>query len=460
VADAAGLGLAFAIVELLLGTGGSAEQSAEIAVFLATLPVWVALAWIQSLYGRDQERIEHSTLDDLAGVAQTVTVGVWAFGLASWLALDDPGFVKLASLWGLAIVLVISARAAARSFCRTRPGFVQNVAVVGSDEVGQLVARKLLQHPEYGLNVVGFADCVRRTLRPEVEHVPLLGPPEGLPELTRELDVDRIVVAFPADSHERTLELVRALDRLDVQVEVVPRLFELVGPHAALHAVEGLPLLAVGSTRISPVARAAKRGLDLVGACACLVLAAPLLAILAVLVRLDSPGPVLFRQTRLGLGMQPFTMLKLRTMRADADDSAHRDYIRATAGAATTAAPATNGLYKLERSGDVTRLGRLLRRTSLDELPQLLNVLRGEMSLVGPRPCIPYEVEHFAPHHFERFGVPSGITGLWQVTARSRATFAEALDLDVQYARGWTLGLDVRLLLRTVRQLARLGAAA
>jgi lipopolysaccharide/colanic/teichoic acid biosynthesis glycosyltransferase len=151
-------------------------------------------------------------------------------------------------------------------------------------------------------------------------------------------------------------------------------------------------------------------------------------------------------------------MLKFRTMRTGTDDAPHQEYIRSVADPRTV--PAGNGLYKLDRAGDVTAVGRWLRKTSLDELPQLLNVVRGDMSLVGPRPCIPYEVEHFAPHHFARFEVPSGITGLWQVTARSRTTFAEALDLDVQYARGWTLGLDVLLLLRTARQLVRLRAAA
>ena len=115
----------------------------------------------------------------------------------------------------------------------------------------------------------------------------------------------------------------------------------------------------------------------------------------------------------------------------------------------------TNGLYKLERGGEITAFGAWLRKTSLDELPQLINVLRGEMSLVGPRPCIPYETEHFLPHHHERFLVPAGVTGLWQVTARARSTFGEALDMDVAYARGWSLGLDLKLLVRTPVELLR-----
>jgi lipopolysaccharide/colanic/teichoic acid biosynthesis glycosyltransferase len=139
-------------------------------------------------------------------------------------------------------------------------------------------------------------------------------------------------------------------------------------------------------------------------------------------------------------------------MSVDVDESVHRDYIRTTMSA--SASVGANGVYKLERQ-EVTRVGRWLRRTSLDELPQLLNVLRGEMSLVGPRPCIPYETEHFRSHHFERFLVPQGITGLWQVAARSHATFGEALDMDVAYARGWSLGLDLRILCRTPLEVVR-----
>jgi lipopolysaccharide/colanic/teichoic acid biosynthesis glycosyltransferase len=134
-------------------------------------------------------------------------------------------------------------------------------------------------------------------------------------------------------------------------------------------------------------------------------------------------------------------------MHTDTDDADHRNFIRQVMD--PMALPESNNLYKLERSEAVTRIGGWLRRTSIDELPQLINVLRGDMSLVGPRPCLPYEIDYFAPHHFERFLVPAGLTGLWQVEARAHSTFGEALDLDVLYSRGWSLWLDFRLLVRT-----------
>jgi lipopolysaccharide/colanic/teichoic acid biosynthesis glycosyltransferase len=201
-----------------------------------------------------------------------------------------------------------------------------------------------------------------------------------------------------------------------------------------------------------------KRLIDIAGASVALLVTSPVFLVAAVLIRRDSAGPVFFRQTRLGGGMREFTALKFRTMREQTDDRTHRDYIRATMTA--SASVGANGIYKLDRADDVTRIGRWLRRTSLDELPQLLNVLRGDMSLVGPRPCIPYETEHFKPYHYERFLVPAGLTGLWQVAARAHSTFGEALDMDISYARGWSLGLDLRLLCQTPFHMLRLRGTA
>jgi lipopolysaccharide/colanic/teichoic acid biosynthesis glycosyltransferase len=211
--------------------------------------------------------------------------------------------------------------------------------------------------------------------------------------------------------------------------------------------VESLPLIGLPTPKHFPFSRQMKRALDIAGALLGLAATAPVFLYAAWRVWRESPGPIFFRQTRVGEEMGEFTVLKFRTMVCDADDAPHRAYIRQTMTA--SAAARSDGLYKLDRPDAVTPFGAFLRRTSLDELPQLINVLRGEMSLVGPRPCLAYETELFRPHHFERFRVRPGITGLWQVSARARSTFGEALDMDVQYARNWSLGLDVWLLLRT-----------
>jgi lipopolysaccharide/colanic/teichoic acid biosynthesis glycosyltransferase len=215
----------------------------------------------------------------------------------------------------------------------------------------------------------------------------------------------------------------------------------------AIHDVEGLKLLTLPPVRPSRVSLTVKRGADILGAALLLALLSPLLLWYSWRIRRDSPGPVFFRQERLGKDMRPFTVLKFRTMVVDADDAPHRAYVESIMD--TRAAPTSSKLYKLSRPDAVTKVGHRLRRTSLDELPQLINVVRGDMSLVGPRPCLAYETALFEPHHFDRFLVPAGMTGLWQVSARATTTFREALDLDAQYARNWSLGLDVRLLART-----------
>jgi lipopolysaccharide/colanic/teichoic acid biosynthesis glycosyltransferase len=201
-----------------------------------------------------------------------------------------------------------------------------------------------------------------------------------------------------------------------------------------------------------------KRALDVAVAAVALVLVAPLMLIVAWMIKRDSSGPVFFRQRRLGKDMHEFTLLKFRTMRVETNDSAHRAFIAATMS--HKAAPEPTGLYKLKRDDAVTRIGAWLRRTSMDELPQLVNVLRGEMSLVGPRPCLAYELERFESHHFDRFLVPAGLTGLWQTSARAHSTFGEALDMDVLYAQSWSLGLDLLLLARTPLQVLRPSATA
>ena len=428
-ADLLALTAAFVVVEVsfqeLVGAIG---PGVEAIIFLGLLPVWVLAAKLYGLYDRDEERATHSTADEVVSVFHLLTVGVWLFYATSWLVgLSSPNQAKLTTFWFLALVFVVVARSAARTLARRQSAYVQNALIVGAGEVGQLIGRKLLQHPEYRINLLGFIDADPRTKRRDLGDLPVLGGPEDIGEIVRREDVDRVIVAFSRDGHEEMLDMVRAIRKHDVQVDLVPRLFEAVGANVGIHTLEG--------------------SLDVVCSATLLALLAPTMLIIAFLIRRDSRGPVFFRQTRLGMDLREFTLLKFRTMHEGTDEAPHREYVKQIMS--SDALPGSNNLYKLERRDSITRIGRWLRKTSLDELPQLINVLRGEMSLVGPRPLIPYELELLSPHQFERFLVPAGLTGLWQVEARAHTTFGEALDLDVAYARGWSLGLDLRLLLRT-----------
>jgi exopolysaccharide biosynthesis polyprenyl glycosylphosphotransferase len=335
---------------------------------------------------------------------------------------------------------------------KRQPG-PENVVILGAGDVGQLLARKLLRHPEYGMSLVGFVDSAPKQRRADVATVPVLGRFDDLVEIVQQFAVDRVIVAFSRLRDDELLERARVLLDLSVRVDVVPRLFEAIGPTSRLPSIEGIPLVGITPRRRSAVAVSLKRLIDVVVAGTGLVLAAPVFLWAAWRIPRETPGPVLFRQKRLGEGMAEFTMFKFRTMRVDTDDAPHRAYVQAAMSGQT--AVAADELYKLDRGDTVTRTGRWLRKTSLDELPQLINVLQGTMSLVGPRPCLAYEAEQFAPRHFERFRVRPGITGLWQVTARGHASFAEALEMDVAYVRDWSLRLDLSLLMRTPFEVLR-----
>jgi lipopolysaccharide/colanic/teichoic acid biosynthesis glycosyltransferase len=202
----------------------------------------------------------------------------------------------------------------------------------------------------------------------------------------------------------------------------------------------------------------AKRALDVALASSCLVLLSPLLIAVSLAIRLASPGPVLFRQTRLGRGRSAFVLYKFRTMHAGCTDDVHREYVHQLLTAERPLTGGREGLYKLEDDERITRIGRLLRRTSIDELPQLVNVLRGDMSLVGPRPVLPWEAELIGTAHV-RFQVNPGITGLWQVSGRNSLTMREGLELDVDYVHRHSLALDLAILARTVPVVLSTGGA-
>jgi lipopolysaccharide/colanic/teichoic acid biosynthesis glycosyltransferase len=200
----------------------------------------------------------------------------------------------------------------------------------------------------------------------------------------------------------------------------------------------------------SPRTLSAKRAFDLSVAVIGLIVLSPLLAVIAAIVRLTTPGPALFRQVRLGRGRRPFVVYKFRTMYDGSPSEVHEEYVRKLLTDDQPPAGGPAGLYKLEDDPRITPIGRFLRRTSIDELPQLVNVIRGEMSLVGPRPVLPWEADLIAPTHAQRFQVLPGLTGLWQVSGRSRLTMRQALDLDVEYARRQSLRFDFLILLKTV----------
>ena len=454
LADMVALLGAFALAEVLsahhAGRGNRVGMDGEVVLFALMLPAWVVVAKLHGLYDNDDERTDHTTIDDLVGVLHLVTLGTWLFVFLGWATgWAHPGIGKLLVFSLLALGLVPIARAAARTAARRSTLYVQNALVVGAGIVGQLVARKLQGHPEYGINVVGFVDSEPLDGVGSDPDLPLLGEMADLPQLIEPLDIERVVVAFSLDSHDQVLDAIRLLRSTQVQVDIVPRLFEVIGPKTRLHTVEGLPLIAWPPARLARGSRLAKRAMDLVLSVGGLVLLAPMLALIALLIKLDSRGPVLFRQVRVGSGGKPFRICKFRTMRRDAE--ALKDTVRHL----NIHLADDPRMFKVIEDPRATRLGRTLRRLALDELPQLINVVRGEMSLVGPRPLILEEDDHVREWARTRLNLKPGITGMWQVLGASDIPFDEMTRLDYIYVTNWSLWGDVRLIARTFPALAR-----
>lgn len=447
--------LVFADVLALLAAGALGEylvapSSRFLVALLLWLPAWMLIARAFGLYSRDVERATHSTVDELAQIVQALTVGIWLLFATLSLtdaALDARGTV---ALWLLAMPLVGIGRAAARALARRSSSYVQRTVIVGAGEVGQALARKLLKHPEYGLHLLGFVDSTPRDRRNGLEPVPVLGSAEELPQLVSALDVDRVVIAFSGDRHDHLLELIRRLKSHDVCIDVVPRLFEAVPTQAGASSIEGIPVVPLPRASLSRPSRFLKRGLDLGIAVPGVVLLAPFFLLVGLAIRAESRGEALFRQRRMGAGGRVFTIYKFRTMVADADDR-KSEVAHLNKHASADGDPR---MFKIPHDPRVTRVGAVLRRYSLDELPQLINVIKGDMTIVGPRPLILEEDCHVPDWARGRLDLKPGITGVWQVLGNSSIPFEEMVKLDYLYVSSWSLWTDISLILKTVRFLA------
>jgi len=342
--------------------------------------------------------------------------------------------------------LLVIARAAARAVAKRSVVYLQNTVIVGAGDVGQTIAHKFLNHPEYGVNVVGFVDSMPKERREDLHHLAVLGDADDLPLLIELLDVERVVIAFSNERHEDVLDLARELRELNVQIDIVPRLFDLIGPGVEVHSVEGMPLVGLSTLQLSRSSRFVKRIVDVVVSAVALAVLSPLLLAIAIAIKFTSDGPVFFHQLRTGAGGDPFRMFKFRTMVPDADARKH-EYAHLNRHLETGGDPR---MFKIIDDPRVTRVGRVLRKFFLDELPQLLNVLAGDMSLIGPRPLIPEEARHVDAWGRRRLDLKPGMTGVWQVLGRSEIPFEEMVKLDYHYVTTWSLASDLRLLLQTV----------
>jgi len=451
VADVVGLVAAFVVAEVGLGRS-TGTISSRILLFVATLPGWILTARLYGLYDRDEERTDHSTIDEVVAVFHVVTIGTWILFVAGkGTGVLTAGAWSAVMFWVAAVALVSVTRGTARWVSRRQLMYLQNTVIVGAGEVGQLIAHKLLQHPEYGINLVGFVDAEPKERREDLAHLTVLGPPERLPALVQAFDVERVIVAFSRTSHDESLDLIRSLKDLDVQVDIVPRLFDVVGPSVSIHTIEGVALMGLAPPHLSRSSQLLKRAIDLALATASLVILAPLFVVIGLLIKAGSRGPVFFRQVRMGSGGLTFRIYKFRTMVDDAD-ARKSEFTHLNKHAQTGGDPR---MFKIPGDPRITRIGHFLRRSSIDELPQLINVWKGEMSLVGPRPLILEEDKYIREWGRHRLNLKPGITGLWQVLGRSEIPFEEMIKLDYLYVTSWSISNDLKLILQTLPALLR-----
>ncbi len=393
--------------------------------------------------GAYAERRTASVFNDLYRIINAAsTVGVVTF--AAVFLLLPAVYSRFMILWAvvLTIVLLWLARILQRlirSYYRRRGIGVSRVLIIGAGDIGRTVMRTLVAEPGLGYQAVGFIDD--DGARTEIGRFKSLGRLDDIQRVLASEQVHEAIITLPWTQQRKILELVRACEAHSVRARVVPDIFQLSLNRLDVEEIGGLPLLGVKEPTLSPAGRLAKRALDVVSSLVLLAVSGLIMLVSAALIRLESAGPVLFAQTRVGERGRPFTVLKFRSMRVGAEGEQ---------AALAARNEASGPLFKIRDDPRLTRIGRLLRRTSIDELPQLFNILRGEMSLVGPRPGLPSEVAQYETWQLQRLEVKPGLTGLWQVSGRSDLTFDEMCLLDIYYIENWSLALDIQIILRTI----------
>ena len=409
---------------------------------LVTVPVIIVIGKVIGIYDQRESAVRKSTLDEAPALFQLATL----FAVIAWLI---NGMVithtsdrrELLVDWIVLALLLPVLRWVARSLVRHATP-AERCLIVGHGPTCERIQTKLAGKTALHAQVVALVPL--EGLDDERESMIVLSDQHDLAALADAYSIDRIIIAPERADADEVLNVIRAATSLGVKVSVVPRLLEVVGSSAGFDDVEGVPLLSLRSVRLSRSSSLLKRAVDLTASVIGVVVLSPLLAAIAIAIKLDSRGPIIFRQVRIGRDGAPFEMLKFRTMIAGAHEQ------RAALGHLNEA----DGLFKIAADPRVTRVGGLLRRASLDELPQLWNVLRGDMSLVGPRPLVAEEDRRIEGWHRRRLQLTPGMTGHWQILGSARIPLHEMVKIDYLYVTNWSLWNDLKILLRTLAYVA------
>jgi exopolysaccharide biosynthesis polyprenyl glycosylphosphotransferase len=426
------LSAAVALVLALTIFGDDALRPAT----LVALPLVVLVAKFTGLYDRDELVLNKTTLDEAPALFNLATLYTLLIFLGEDVLVNGHlGQTQIVGLWAVLFLTSIGGRALARKFARIQTP-IERCLVIGAAEASRQLANKLHRRQELKAAVIG-----RVPLDPEDYEGSILGPLDDLARVIEAHRIDRVIVAPQGTDSEVMLATIQRVKSLGVQVSLLPRLLEVLGSSIEYDNVYGMSVLGLRRFGLTRSSALVKRALDLVGAAFAIVILSPLLIAITISIRLSSSGPVVFRQPRVGRDGELFEMLKFRSMYVGSED--HRDELREHNEAA-------EGLFKIADDPRVTPVGRFLRRSSLDELPQLYNVLKGEMSLVGPRPLVEDEDRQIEGRHRRRLHLKPGMTGHWQIFGSSSIPLREMVTIDYLYVANWSLWNDVKVLLRTV----------
>jgi exopolysaccharide biosynthesis polyprenyl glycosylphosphotransferase len=408
----------------------------------ALMIITVFIYWIEGAYRQERGR---TLLDELSILLRGTVLGIATMIIIIFLATPTYYSRLIFAYTGFGIVLLVgSSRAVERIVVarrRRRGEGVDRVLIVGAGEIGRSVMRAVVARPELGYQIVGFLDDDPERSCTDIGRYPALGTTRCLADLVNEHEIDEVIITLPWMSHRKILHIMDQCERRNIDVRIVPDLFQMTLSKVVVDNLDGIPLIGIREPALQGWQVFYKRLLDVLVAGGGMLLLSPVFALTALAIKLESPGPAIFCQERVGRDGHAFTCYKFRSMCADAEAQVER---------LKKHNEATGPLFKMRNDPRRTRVGRLIRRLSIDELPQLWNVLKGDMSLVGPRPPIPSEVDEYQPWHRRRLEVSPGITGLWQVSGRSDLTFDEMVLLDIYYIENWSPLIDLRILLKTI----------
>jgi exopolysaccharide biosynthesis polyprenyl glycosylphosphotransferase len=414
--------------------------------------IWPVFFLVFSVY---DGRRSSSLKKELLTVFTAVSISMLVLAGALFFSFRDTSRLMMLLFYGFDLALLLIGRVGLSYRSRRRVSGLdrrRRVVVIGAGRVGVQAAENIQRYALNSLELVGYLDDNPQKHGQILAGHAVLGSLDQITAAAAQYKITDAVIALPMEAHARLVQVCQAVQKHSIRAHVIPDLFVLSFPNATLEGFGGIPAIDLGEPGITGWKRFWKRAFDLAAVTAGLVLAWPALGLIALAIKLDSPGPVFYRQTRVGENGKTFTMFKFRSMQTNSDPSVHQAHVKRLIEQNLKPEQLGQGRQsslKLENDPRITRVGRFIRKTSLDEVPQIINVLRGEMSLVGPRPPLAYEVELYKEWQKQRFEAPPGMTGLWQVKGRNRVSFEEMVRLDLDYIKNQSVWLDIKIILQT-----------